>query len=62
MNIRENFVVDDKEWRRLCELVTTEPDPERLSELVDELRKELDFRGKALRESEKASSSSAADT
>lgn len=61
MNIRENFGIDDQQWRRLCELVAAEPDPERLSELVDQLLKELDSRRATLRESEKASSSTGAD-
>lgn len=56
MDIRENSGVDEKQWRKLCELVATEPDPERLSELVDQLLKELDSRREALRESEKTSS------
>jgi hypothetical protein len=44
---------DDKEWRRLCELVAAESNPERLSRLIDQLLKELDARRKALQESEK---------
>jgi hypothetical protein len=43
---------DDKEWRRLCELVAAESNPERLSRLIDQLLKELDARRKALRESD----------
>jgi hypothetical protein len=38
-----------EEWRRLCELVVREPDPERLSQLVDQLIKELDARKQTLR-------------
>jgi len=45
--------IDEKEWRRLCQLVAAEGDPQRLSELVDRLLKELDARREALRESEK---------
>jgi len=45
--------IDEKEWRRLCQLVAAEADPQRLSELVDRLLKELDARREALRESEK---------
>ena len=59
MNNRENLGVDEKQWRKLCELVATEPDPQRLSELVDQLLRELDSRREAFRESEKASSTAA---
>jgi len=59
MNSRENFSVDEKQWRKLSELVATEPDPERLSELVDQLLRELDSRREALRKSEKALSTTA---
>jgi hypothetical protein len=31
-------------WRNLCELITHESDPQRLSELADQLLKELDAR------------------
>jgi hypothetical protein len=61
MNNREDFSVDEKQWRKLCELVAAEPDPERLSQLVDQLLRELDSRRKALCEGEKASSSTEAD-
>jgi hypothetical protein len=42
-------------------LVATEPDPQRLSVLVDQLLKELDARRQQLRESEGASNSSSGD-
>jgi hypothetical protein len=35
---------EDNNWRELCRKVADEPDPERLSELVDELIKVLDDR------------------
>jgi hypothetical protein len=53
MNNRDKTNGDDKEWRRLCELVTAESNPERLSRLIDQLLQELDARRQALRESEK---------
>lgn len=53
MNQRAEHNGDEKEWRRICELVATENNPERLSELVDQLLKELDARRAALRTSEK---------
>jgi hypothetical protein len=37
-------MTDDKNWRRLCRMVSDEQDPHRLSELVDELIKALDSR------------------
>lgn len=43
---------DETAWRRICEMVATESDPQRLSELVDQLLKELDARRQALRENE----------
>jgi hypothetical protein len=36
------MTIDDEGWRRLCRLVADEPDPERMSELIDELFKALD--------------------
>lgn len=45
--------IEEKEWRKLCQLVAAETDPRRLSELVDRLLKELDARRDALRESER---------
>jgi hypothetical protein len=53
MNNGEKLSIGENEWRRLCQLVAEEPDPQRLSELVDQLLKELDSRREALRESEK---------
>ena len=40
----------EQEWRKLCELVAREPDPLRLSELVDQLIQQLDARRNALRQ------------
>jgi len=53
MNNRDKTNGDDKEWRRLCELVTAESNPMRLSRLIDQLLQELDARRQALRENEK---------
>lgn len=36
--------MNEKDWRKLCELISSEPDPKRLSGLVDALLKELDRR------------------
>jgi hypothetical protein len=43
---------DDKEqeWRKLCDLIAREPDPKRLSQLVDQLIQELDGRTRSLRQ------------
>jgi hypothetical protein len=38
-----------EEWRELCALVAEESNPERLSELADELIRALDERKEALR-------------
>jgi hypothetical protein len=57
MNTRENLRVDDNRWRKLCELIAIESDPKRLSQLLDQLLKELDARRDALREGEKHSNS-----
>jgi hypothetical protein len=57
MKTRENLRVDDSRWRKLCELVAIEPDPKRLSQLLDELLKELDARRDALREGKKEANS-----
>jgi hypothetical protein len=46
--------MDEGQWRKLCALVATEPDPERLSELVDQLLKELDARRETLGDCERA--------
>ena len=46
--------LDNREWRRLCSLVLAEPDPQRISELVERLLKELDaWREMPARKSEK---------
>jgi hypothetical protein len=39
----------EEEWRELCDRVSVEADPQRLSELVDELIGALDARKQALR-------------
>lgn len=39
----------DQDWRKLCELVEREQNPQRLSELLDQLIKQLDARRRALR-------------
>jgi hypothetical protein len=39
----------EEEWRELCDRVSVESDPQRLSELVDELIGALDARKQALR-------------
>jgi hypothetical protein len=41
-----------QDWRKLCELVAREQDPQRLSELVEQLIKKLDARRRELRNSE----------
>jgi hypothetical protein len=38
----------EEEWRKLCRLVADEPNPQHLSELVDQLIEELDARRQAL--------------
>ncbi len=45
MSIEER---DEIEWRHLCERVSKESDPHRLSQLLDKLLEELDARRKAL--------------
>jgi hypothetical protein len=40
----------EEEWRELCDRVSVETDPERLSRLVDELIGALDARKQALHE------------
>jgi hypothetical protein len=42
MNTKGKNNAEEKEWRRLCNLVLAESDPARISELVDQLLKELD--------------------
>jgi len=39
----------EEEWRKLCDLVASEADPQRLSELVDELIEKLEAHRQALR-------------
>jgi hypothetical protein len=56
MKTRENLKVDDNRWRKLCELVATESDPHRISQLLDQLLKELDARREALRGNENSTS------
>jgi hypothetical protein len=51
MNMKERVSSDDK-WRRLCEMIAVEADPHRLSDLVNQLVKELDARREAIRKDE----------
>jgi hypothetical protein len=44
---------EKEEWRKLCELVADEPDPRRLSELVDQLIEKLEARRQALEKSKR---------
>ena len=44
--------MDDREWRRLCQLAAQEQDSQRLSEIVDDLIRALDARRQALQNSE----------
>jgi hypothetical protein len=44
---------EKKHWQKLCQLVANEVDPQRLSELLDQLLEELDARRQALRKSER---------
>jgi hypothetical protein len=44
MNTREKKSIDEREWRKLCDLALAESDPKRLSELLDRLLKDLDVR------------------
>ncbi len=62
MDDHDKVSVDGKRWRRLCELVATESDPQRLSELLNQLVKELDARREALRESGKRPNPTASDS
>jgi hypothetical protein len=39
----------EQHWRKLCELVAQEQNPQRLSELLDQLIKTLDARRRELR-------------
>jgi hypothetical protein len=52
MSINGSDEIDDREWRRLCQLAAKEYDPQRLSELVDQLIRALDARRNALPSSE----------
>jgi hypothetical protein len=52
MNNRGKLSMNEEEWRKLCEQVANEPDPQRLSELLDQLLKKLDSRRETLREIE----------
>jgi hypothetical protein len=54
MKPTEKRSLEDGEWRRLCNLVLAESDPQRISELVELLLKELDAYRDADRESEKS--------
>ena len=38
------MTIEEKEWRKLCSQVAQETDPQRLSELVDQIIKALDAR------------------
>jgi len=40
MNNRGAEKVNEKEWRKLCDMIAAEPDPQRISQLVDQLLKE----------------------
>ncbi len=51
MNMMEKGSSDDK-WRKLCEMIAVEGDPHRLSDLVNQLVKELDVRREAIRREE----------
>ncbi len=47
---------NDQDWRKLCELVSREQDPQRLSGLLDQLVKKLDARRQELRSSDQQAS------
>jgi hypothetical protein len=51
MNITERVSSGEK-WRRLCEMIAVEADPHRLSDLVNQLVKELDARRETIRQEE----------
>jgi hypothetical protein len=59
MTNRDIRTVDEKEWRRLCDLIASEPDPRRLSQLVDQLLNALEARRKEMREKEGGAQSTA---
>lgn len=42
----------EQDWRKLCELVAREQDPQRLSGLLDQLVKKLDARRRELHSSD----------
>jgi hypothetical protein len=55
---------EEEKWRQLCQLAANETDPQRLSELVDQLIRALDARRRAFyssRQQQKHASSRAAD-
>jgi len=51
MRMTEKMSADDK-WRKLCEMIAVEADPQGLSDLVNQLVKELDARREAIRKEE----------
>ena len=53
--------VDENEWRTLCDMIAAEPDPQRMSQLLDQLLKELDARRQEITAKERASASTADD-
>jgi hypothetical protein len=61
MNDHKKLGLDENDWRKLCRLVADERDPHRLSQLLDQLLKELDARRQALRRREEASRSNSGD-
>jgi hypothetical protein len=42
------MITDEKDWRKLCALVAEESNPQRLSELIDQLIKALNARRREL--------------
>jgi hypothetical protein len=48
----DNESKKDQDWRKLCELVAREQNPQRLSALVDQLIKKLEARRRELRSSD----------
>jgi hypothetical protein len=42
------MITDEKDWRKLCALVAEENNPQRLSELIDQLIKALNVRRQEL--------------
>ncbi len=57
MNNRGAEKVNEKEWRKLCDRIAAEPDPQRISQLVDQLLKELDARRQEINDKERVSGS-----